>query len=104
MRCEAFDEHGVGRCPICGGPGKQTPGFTFRESGTPRVRFRCESPNTVECMTIQCSLNPADYDHGWRAQIGISRLSLRYQAIRKTQGEFERSFRERRKRRGRKDG
>jgi hypothetical protein len=30
----AFDEHGVGRCPICGGAGKQSPGFTLR-----RLRF-----------------------------------------------------------------
>lgn len=98
LRCDAFDEHGVGRCPICGGPGKQIPGFTFVASGGPRVRFRCESPNTVECMTLVWSLNPADYDHGWRSLIGISRLSERYQAMRKIQSQFERAHRERRKR------
>ncbi|HET8752656.1 MAG TPA: hypothetical protein VFM43_09070 [Gaiellaceae bacterium] len=98
MRCLAFDEHGVGRCPNCGGPGDQLPGFTFTSHGYPRVRFRCASPNTVACMTETWELNPAEHKNGWRSLIGISRLSGRYQAARNTQQHHERTFRDRRKR------
>jgi hypothetical protein len=98
LRCEDFDEHGVGRCPCCGGPGAQIPGVTFTQAGYPRIRFTCADPNTVDCMIVSWSLNPADFKHGWRTIIPLSRLSPRYHATSATQLHFEKTFRDRRKR------
>jgi hypothetical protein len=98
LRNIAFDEHGVARCPHCGGAASQIPGVSFRESGSPRIRFRCSDPNTVECMTASWSLNPDDYKHGWRLLVPLSRLTPRYHAMRATSLHFEKTFRDRRKR------
>jgi hypothetical protein len=98
LRCLDFDEHGVGRCPVCGGPGDQIPGVSFTEAGKPRIKFRCASPNTVECMTRQWSLDPAAYKLGWRTLVPLSRLAPRYHAASATSLHFEKNFRDRRKR------
>ena len=82
LRNLAFDEHGVGRCPHCGGPGAQIPGVSFRESGSPRIRFTCADPGTVECLSASWSLNPGDHRQGWRLLVPLSRLSPRYHAMR----------------------
>lgn len=98
IRNLVFDEHGVARCPECGGPGHQKSGVTFTPAGSPRLTFVCADPNTVACLTEQWQLNPDDYQHGWRMLLPLSRLTPRYNALRETQQHFEKTHREQRKR------
>lgn len=98
LRCLDFDEHGVARCPHCGGSGEQIPGVTFTAAGNPRISFRCERPRTPECLRHEWSLDPAAYKHGWRALVPLSRMTPRYHACSQTSLHFEKNFRDRRKR------
>jgi hypothetical protein len=98
LRNLIYDEHGVARCPHCGGPASQIPGVTFLKSGAPRIRFTCADPNTVDCLTSSWSLNPGDYKHGFRVLLPLSRLSPRYHAMSQTSLHFEKTHRDQRKR------
>jgi hypothetical protein len=98
LRGLVFDEHGVGRCPCCGGPGAQIPGVSFTKHGNPRILFTCADPNTIECLTKQWPIDPGAHPHGWRMVVPLSRLTPRYHAMRATSLHFEKTFRDRRKR------
>lgn len=52
MRCDAFDEHQVIRCPTCGSETDQEPYFVFH-NGQPVVRVRCRTPRAERCYKLQ---------------------------------------------------
>lgn len=95
LRCEEVDEHGVVRCQFCGGPCTQEGprlGLMFTKSGEPRIRVRCLSPNTPDCIVHTQIKDPAKIKYGWRLLVPISRMTERYHAARNTHNTFERIF------------
>lgn len=95
-----YDEHGVPRCPECGGTTIQHGaglGLVFRR-GEPSIAFRCVLGTTQACRRkepfhIRCEEN-------WRLLIGLSRESERYHALRTAHKNLERTHAQRRRRSG----
>jgi hypothetical protein len=89
-RTDAYDEHGIPRCPGCGGPGSK---IQWVEGGMegPRPRFRCQTPfpNTPECQgthSIGCSSE-------WALLTALTQTHPLYQALLKEHSNFEHVFR-----------
>jgi hypothetical protein len=101
LRCEEVDEHGVARCEFCGGPCAQEGprlGLSFTKAGEPRIRVRCASPNTPDCLLKVQTKDPAKINYGFRLLLPLSRMSARYHAAATTHDTFERVFRHSRQR------
>jgi len=91
MRTDLYDEHGIPRCPFCGGEGDVDSagmGLYFDHKNEPRLRFRCVTPHIKECSkthSIACS-------EEWSLLVPLSRKAELYYAVRRLHGRFENIF------------
>jgi hypothetical protein len=91
MRTDLYDEHGIPRCPYCGGEGDVDSagmGLYFDHKNDPRLRFRCVTPHITECTkihSIACSKE-------WSLLVPLSRKTELYYAVRRLHGRFESIF------------
>lgn len=98
-RCDIFDEHGIPRCPGCGGPGdadRPGMGLVFTTSGAAKLRFRCVAPYDAHCNgvhSIHC-------DEEYVMLLALSRLRELYWSARVSHHNLERLFIHGRERQG----
>ncbi len=74
-----YDEHGIPRCPTCGGEGRQT---RFSPVPYPRIWFEC--PDGCGESSVACS-------KGWRHLIPLPRTSETYFALKQSHSHFEKA-------------
>jgi hypothetical protein len=89
-RTDAYDEHGVPRCPGCGGPGMKIQWTAGGKEG-PRLRFGCAAPfpENAYCEgvhSIACSSE-------WGLLTALPHTHPLYQALLKERGNYEHVFR-----------